>query len=343
MVEKYYGIKNNKVIQIYPHKIEKKIGRHKYYILWKTTKENTPGKTFHGKLYKSKKEALKNIKKSRNTHKRNTRKRNTRKRNTRKRKTKYKNMIKKNKKKKIKGGGGDGIKSKPIPKPTPPVPNPIPIPPHPPPKPIPNRSLKLISEFENIKGNTLYFLQAGNDLLYIFTSEKDNDMMNKEIWESFISAMNEFPEDSKDCEKKIAEDILSFFEKDEYKFNFPIICYRILPTDYPNYLCCSNEWTPGHTELFEAFFDYINSIYNIYEIDEWPKYLPHPPIKKSKKISLFEECSEDYIKQNKKKMECNQKCCGWPHSGYVCGEVDGLLGSEGACVQEKENKQNSTY
>ena len=57
-----YGIKNNKVIEIYPHKIEKKIGRHNYYILWKTTKENLPGKTFHGKFYKSKEEALQNIK-----------------------------------------------------------------------------------------------------------------------------------------------------------------------------------------------------------------------------------------------------------------------------------------
>lgn len=60
--KKRYGIKNNKVIEIYPHKIEKKIGRNNYYILWKTTKENLPGKTFHGKFYKSKEEALQNIK-----------------------------------------------------------------------------------------------------------------------------------------------------------------------------------------------------------------------------------------------------------------------------------------
>ena len=59
---KRYGIKNNKVIEIYPHKNEKKIGRHNYYILWKTTKENSPGKTFHGKFYKSKEDALQNIK-----------------------------------------------------------------------------------------------------------------------------------------------------------------------------------------------------------------------------------------------------------------------------------------
>ena len=60
--KKYYGIKNNKVIELYPHKIKKSIGRHRYIISWKTTKENLPGKTFHGKFYKSKEEAMKNIK-----------------------------------------------------------------------------------------------------------------------------------------------------------------------------------------------------------------------------------------------------------------------------------------
>ena len=53
-----YGIKGNKIIKIYPHKIPNKIGRHNY-LLWKTTKKNTPGKTYHGKFYKSKEEAMK--------------------------------------------------------------------------------------------------------------------------------------------------------------------------------------------------------------------------------------------------------------------------------------------
>lgn len=66
----YYGIKNNKVIKLYPHKIEKKIGRHNYYILWKTTKNNLSGKTFHGKFYKTKEDALKNTRKRRYTKKR---------------------------------------------------------------------------------------------------------------------------------------------------------------------------------------------------------------------------------------------------------------------------------
>lgn len=59
-----YGIKNGKVIKVYPHKISRKIGRQNYYILWKTTRKNLPRKTFHGKFYKSKKQAMKNIKKT---------------------------------------------------------------------------------------------------------------------------------------------------------------------------------------------------------------------------------------------------------------------------------------
>lgn len=57
-----YGIRKNKVIELYPHKINTKIGRHNYKILWKTTKNNIPGKTFHGKFYNSKEEAMENIK-----------------------------------------------------------------------------------------------------------------------------------------------------------------------------------------------------------------------------------------------------------------------------------------
>ena len=57
-----YGIRKNKVIELYPHKIKTKIGRHNYKLLWKTTKNNISGKTFHGKFYNSKEEAMKNIK-----------------------------------------------------------------------------------------------------------------------------------------------------------------------------------------------------------------------------------------------------------------------------------------
>lgn len=278
------------------------------------------------------------------SNKRNKTKRRTHNnRINKRRKTQKKN----NKRKKTNIKGGDGGKPKPYPTPVPiPDPIPIPIPPRPSPKPTPNRSLNLISKFKNIKPNTLYFLQAGDDLLYIFTDEGEKDMMNREIWESIISDINEFPEVSNDCERKLCEDILPYFKKDKYEFQFPIKCYRIAPTDYPNYLClASNKWETGPSELFEVFFEYINSIYNIYEIDEWPKFLPPLPIKKSNKIPLLEECSEEYIKQNKNKMECNQSCCGWPQSGYVCGEVDGLLVSEGACVQEKKTQvlKNPTY
>ena len=54
-----YGIKNGKLVKLYPHKLQKKLGKHKSYISWKTTRKNLPGKTFHGKFYKSKKDAIK--------------------------------------------------------------------------------------------------------------------------------------------------------------------------------------------------------------------------------------------------------------------------------------------
>ena len=54
---KKYGRKRGKVIPIYGHKIPQRIGRHRFYILWKTTKKNLPGKTYHGRFYSSRKQA----------------------------------------------------------------------------------------------------------------------------------------------------------------------------------------------------------------------------------------------------------------------------------------------
>ena len=55
--KRYYGIKKDKIIPIYGHKIAKRLGRHRFYILWKTTKKNLPGKTYYGKMYNTRKEA----------------------------------------------------------------------------------------------------------------------------------------------------------------------------------------------------------------------------------------------------------------------------------------------
>jgi len=63
--KKHYGIRGNNVIELYPHRIPRSIGRHKYIISWKTTKENLPNKTFHGKFYKSKEEAKEHTKSKR--------------------------------------------------------------------------------------------------------------------------------------------------------------------------------------------------------------------------------------------------------------------------------------
>ena len=55
--KRYYGRKKDKIIPIYGHKIAKRIGRHRFYILWKTTKKNLPGKTYNGKMYNTRKQA----------------------------------------------------------------------------------------------------------------------------------------------------------------------------------------------------------------------------------------------------------------------------------------------
>jgi hypothetical protein len=57
-----YGIKNKKVIKIYPHKVFKKIGRHNFVIKWKTSKIYSADNNFYGKFYKTEKEAKDKLK-----------------------------------------------------------------------------------------------------------------------------------------------------------------------------------------------------------------------------------------------------------------------------------------
>ena len=65
-----YGVRKNRVVKLYPHKITKKIGRHNYYVLWKTTRKNLPGKTYHYKFFNTKEGAKDHISKRKKTRKR---------------------------------------------------------------------------------------------------------------------------------------------------------------------------------------------------------------------------------------------------------------------------------
>ena len=60
----YYGTKRKKPIKIYGHKFYKNngIANRNYYVIWKTTRKNLLNKTYHGKFYKTRKQALKKIK-----------------------------------------------------------------------------------------------------------------------------------------------------------------------------------------------------------------------------------------------------------------------------------------
>ena len=52
-IKQHYGVVKGKKVKLYPHNVKKTIGRRKYYVLWKTTKKNIPGKIYRGKLYSS--------------------------------------------------------------------------------------------------------------------------------------------------------------------------------------------------------------------------------------------------------------------------------------------------
>ena len=80
MKKKYYGRKKGKVIQIYGHKISKRIGRHRFFIKWKTTKKNLPGKTYYGKFYNTRKAAQQGLRAPKTRRRRTKRRRRTRRR-----------------------------------------------------------------------------------------------------------------------------------------------------------------------------------------------------------------------------------------------------------------------
>ena len=285
-------------------------------------------------------------KKNRYSIKRNYTKRRRQTRNRRNKKRKKTHGRHNNKRKKTNMKGGDGGEPKPYPNPNP-IPDPIPVPPDPSPKPEPVQSLRLISSFEDLQAQKLYLLSSSDDLLYIYIDYPvtlDEPYYKSDIQEH-IDSLVETNDPRNECSIKMYRDILSLCDQDEYSIWMQVPLYYRIALDYrSDYLCTATlNDGQGIPDLFEASFNYINSIYNIYEIDEWPKFLPPPPIQKSNKISILQECSEEYIKQNKNKMECNRKCC--PNSGYVCGMVDDPAGPKGTCIKKEKTgiKQNPTY
>ena len=72
-----YGIKRKRVIKVYGHKMKfkEKVGRHRTYTLWKTTRKNLPGKTYQGRFFNTKEQAMK----AKHTKRKNIRPQRTRK------------------------------------------------------------------------------------------------------------------------------------------------------------------------------------------------------------------------------------------------------------------------
>ncbi len=290
--------------------------------------------------------------------KRNKTKQRRKTRNRRNKKRKKTHGRHNNKRRKTNIKGGSDTKPTPIPNPTP-IPPPPPLPPLPPPQPSPIHGLNLITEYENFKTDNLYILSAEADLLYMYIhKDKLPGLTHRSEIEFEIELLTKTDPEN-ECMLEILESILgrhddpyySLFECSSY-FQPPLV-YRIAQDDNPNYLCCREKmkWGLLGFHLYEISFSYIKSIYNVYQIDEWPPFLPTPPEGRGidniapYKFSKLQECPEDYIKQNINKVECNRKCCGWPRSGYVCGMVDDPAGPKGTCIKKEKTgiKQNPTY
>lgn len=154
--------------------------------------------------------------------------------------------------------------------------------PKPKPSPDPEKG-KLISSFEEIMYGKLYLFSNSDDTLYMYM---DVPRVEKSYYKSDVQS---FIDDSScnACERKMNEYIISFCEKDEYScYYINIILYR--ENDKNNYLCCkkSDGWIETNINLFEGAFDYINSIYNIYEIYEWPEGVPYPTVRNESRTIL---------------------------------------------------------
>uniref|UniRef100_A0A6C0F4T0 Uncharacterized protein n=1 Tax=viral metagenome TaxID=1070528 RepID=A0A6C0F4T0_9ZZZZ len=158
------------------------------------------------------------------------------------------------------------------------------IQPEPGPKPMPPSAPEidpergeLISSFEEIRYRKLYLFSGSDDTLYMYM---DVPRVEKPYYKSDVQS---FIEDHRcnACELKMNECIIQYCKKDKYSSYYnDIILYRA-NFDKNNYLCCeeSYKWIETNIYLFEGAFDYINSIYNIYEIDEWPAELAYPTVR----------------------------------------------------------------
>lgn len=183
------------------------------------------------------------------------------------------------------------------------------------------------------------------DILYLYTRWKcgDDKDSNLDELEEYVEMLEE-DDIKEECTLNFCENIIPFFKKRKYYGYYSFmncLVYRIPlspnPSQNPNYLCAKKlkKWEPMVYDISEPTFNYINTIYNIYELSgEWPKGLLAPQIKRkskfNKKVSILEKCSDDYIKQNIGNIDC----CGWPYSGYICGEnID-----SGACMKKNKRK-----
>jgi len=175
-----------------------------------------------------------------------------------------------------------------------------PIPPVPPPMPSID-SLKLISNYHEIKLRKLYMLTDTNypigDIIFLFIPSEEITYKDKQVIEDdiiyyrgMISVVEregkyEIAEQIR-CSLKLYEKYISYFDDITKYDHRKCLFYKkdgIIPGE--NDLCMlsrnSNLWhlvtaSPSRY-LSKPLFNYISTKYNIYEFDEWPKELPRIP------------------------------------------------------------------
>ena len=234
----------------------------------------------------------------------------------------------------------------------------------PPPKPYVIPGLKVITKFEQLEPYTLYVFSSDADILYAYFADRFKFNVEKEVreLEHVIQEYEEVVEDDPDyeCELDVYSKIISGFEEGISTDKFDVLVYRLPLPSRHNHTCtmmCGSEafpeqWKPpigsgGQLRVYDTrlgmsqpVFDYYNEIYNIYETDKFPQFLPIPPplekkLKEESEIYVPQpgevECQGEYIKDHIYDEECNIKCCGWPNAEFpYCNEIDG----HGVCSKD---------
>jgi hypothetical protein len=201
-----------------------------------------------------------------------------------------------------------------------------PPPPPPPPSPPDINSLKLITNFREIRPGKLYILTDVNypngDIVFLFlpSLRPKPGKMNKELMQKEIDEQKRLLEINRgrthsstwgfasrlsvahfECIVKISENIIKNYINSQYYDNYDYLVFRMTNSSSPSYnnLCIfkkePNKWVKQgipqlHTEIHfnKPFFEYMNEKYTIYEFESWPEEIPKPPLELTPSLDTYD-------------------------------------------------------